>query len=273
MADLDPQDYYDEFAEREWERLERDPVTRLEFENTVAYLDEFLPPSGRVLDAGAGAGRYTVWLAERGFEVEHLDVSAEQVRIARRKVTERGQTDRVTCQQGDVRHFPFADDSFDAVCCLGGPLSHVMGESGRAAALSELRRVAAPDAPVFISVISRFAMLRDILKFSLETSHGLLEPIAADGDYTAERVAEHADGEGWAECHGFRVDEFETVLREAGFEIERLVGLENVANRMKDELKGADSAALEDVRAVVRMLREDRTAVDFSEHMLAVCRA
>jgi hypothetical protein len=143
----------------------------------------------------------------------------------------------------------------------------------RATAMRELRRVATPDAPVFVSVISRFAPLRDIMKFSLESSHGLLAPIAEDGKYTEERVAEHADGEGWAECHFFRAAEFESELQDAGFAVEKLVGLEGVANRMKPELEDASDEAVESVREVVRMLREDRAVVDFSEHMLAVCRA
>ena len=275
MADLDPQRYYDEFAEGEWERLDRDPVTRMEFDNTVDYLAENLPDSGRILDAGGGAGRYTVWLAERGddYEVEHLDLSTEQVRIAREKASERGVGERVACRQGDLRDLPFADDEFDAVCCLGGPLSHVVDEAERERAMTELRRVADPGAPVFVSVIGRLAMLRDVLKFCLADEHELLAPIAADGDYTAERVVEYADGEGWAECHGFRAEEFEEELEGAGFEVETLVGLENVANRMKLELEDADEAAVESVREVVEMLREDRTAVDWSEHMLAVCRA
>ncbi|WP_158056283.1 class I SAM-dependent methyltransferase [Halorussus halophilus] len=275
MADLDPQQYYDAFADGEWERLERDPVTRLEFENTIDYLAENLPDSGRILDAGGGPGRYSVWLAEQGaeYEVEHLDLSAEQVRIAREKISERGVESQVNCQQGDLRTLPFEDGKFDAVCCLGGPLSHIVDESEREQAMAELRRVAKSGAPVFVSVIGRFVMLRDILKFTLDSSHGLLSPIAADGDYTAERVEKFAGGDGWAQCHGFRAAEFERELEEAGFEVETLVGLENVASRMKHELEDADEEALESVQEVVEMLREDRTAVDFSEHMLAVCRA
>ncbi|WP_267879586.1 hypothetical protein [Haladaptatus cibarius] len=42
---------------------------------------------------------------------------------------------------------------------------------------------------------------------------------------------------------------------------------------MKTELEDADEEAVESVREVVTMLREDRTVVDFSEHILAVCRA
>jgi len=272
-ADLDPERYYDEFADGEWERLDRDPVTRMEFDNTTDYLADRLPDSGRILDAGGGPGRYACWLADRGYEVEHCDLSDEQVAIAREKVAERGLGDAVTCRRADLRELPFEADSFDAVCCLGGPLSHVVDGGERATAMRELRRVARPDSPVFVSVIGRLAMLRDILTFSLDEAHGLLAPVADDGDYTADRVAELADGEGWAECHGFRADEFETELTDAGFDVETLVGLENVAARMKRELSAADDEAVADVRRVVRGLREDRTAVDVSEHMLAVCRA
>ncbi|WP_327052246.1 class I SAM-dependent methyltransferase [Halomicrococcus gelatinilyticus] len=273
MTDLDPREYYDEFAEGEWERLDRDPVTRMEFENTVDYLDRYLPDAGRVLDAGGGAGRYACWLAERGYDVTLVDLSSEQVAIAREKADERGLVDRVTAERGDVRDLDFDDDGFDAVCCLGGPLSHVVDDVERATATAELRRVARDGAPVFVSVIGRLAMLRDVVKFDLERSSGLLAPIAEDGDYTAERVERHADGEGWAECHGFRADEFEAELTAAGLAVERLVGLETVASRMKRELADADPDAVADVRAVVELLREDRAAVDWSEHILAVARA
>lgn len=290
MSDMEPSAYYDQFGEREWERLDRDPVTRMEFENTVDSLDRHLPESGHVLDVGGAAGRYALWLAERrrrttsdcsskpmdsgvGHDVTLVDVSETQVELARENAAERGLGDSITAEQGDVRDLRFPEEEFDAVCCLGGPLSHVVDDEERATAMRELRRVAVPGAPVFVSVISRFAPLRDIVKFSLESSHGLLVPIAEDGKYTAERVDEHDDGEGWAECHFFRAQEFEAELEEAGFAVETLVGLEGVANRMKPELEDASDEAVESVRELVRLLREDRAVVDYSEHMLAVCRA
>jgi ubiquinone/menaquinone biosynthesis C-methylase UbiE len=42
----------------------------------------------------------------------------------------------------DLTHFP--DQCFDAVLCLGGPLSHVVEEMARRRAVAELRRVAKP---------------------------------------------------------------------------------------------------------------------------------
>src|SRR6056297_3340896 len=104
--DMDPQSYYDEFGEDEWERLDRDPVTRMEFENTTDYLAEYLPDAEsqgdsagdtdsdsdttQILDVGGAAGRYACWLAERGYDVTLVDLSPEQVELAREKATERG---------------------------------------------------------------------------------------------------------------------------------------------------------------------------------------
>ncbi|WP_458206058.1 class I SAM-dependent methyltransferase [Haladaptatus sp. NG-SE-30] len=106
LAKTDPANYYDRLAEGEWGRLEATFKNSLEFESTTDYLDQYLPASGRVLDAGGAAGRYSVWLAEQGYDVTLLDLSAEQVAIARERVAEHGLEDRVTVQQGDIRDLP-----------------------------------------------------------------------------------------------------------------------------------------------------------------------
>jgi ubiquinone/menaquinone biosynthesis C-methylase UbiE len=273
MTDMDPREYYDEFADGEWNRLEANPVSRLEFENTIEYLENYVPGSGHVLDAGGGAGRYTIWLAERGYDVNLVDLSAEQIRIAREKADEYGVSERITARQGDIRDLPFGSKKFDAVCCLGGPLSHIVSSEERERALSELRRVARDGAPVFVSVIGRLATLRDIIKHVPEKSHGLLVHLAETGDYTAKAVAEYASGEGWAECHFFRAAELEADLSESGFAVETVAGLEGPASNMQRELGEASEEARESVRELARALGEDRVVADFSEHILAVARA
>ena len=271
-TDMDPESHYDEFSDKEWDRLRSNPVTRLEYENTIDVLSEELPPEGEVLDAGGGPGRYSLWLADRGHRVQHLDISAEQVKIAKRKAKDRGLDDQINCRKGDIRDLPFKTERFEAVCCLGGPLSHVPDPEQRRNAAEELARVAGPDAPVFVSVIGRLTAIRDGIKHGLEDHPELIPEIARTGDYTQELVAEY-DAEGWAECHFFRADELEAELTRAGLTVERLVGLEGPASVMEPELKDASPDAIDAVREVVRMLRDDRTVADLSAHILAICRA
>ncbi|MGM0718492.1 MAG: class I SAM-dependent methyltransferase, partial [Halobacteriota archaeon] len=158
--DMTPEQFYDEFASSEWERLQSNPVGRFELENTISALESHLPDGGTMLDAGGGPGRYSVWLAEHGFDVEHLDVSREQVRLARKHAADHGVGDRVSCRKGDIRDLQFDDERFDAVCCLGGPLSHVLDVDARETAVNELARVAALGAPVFVSVIGLLNAIR-----------------------------------------------------------------------------------------------------------------
>lgn len=267
----EPGAYYDAFGEGEWERLDRDPVRRLEFRGTVDALDEHLPAGGRVLDAGGGPGRYAIWLADRGHEVQHCDLSAEQVRIAREKAGEHGVADAVECRQADLRALPYPDDSFDAVCSLGGALSHVLAESERETAVDELVRVARPGAPVVVSVIGLLGAVVYAIRHATDQAE-ILPELLATGDYTADLLARHG-ADGWAEAHYFRVAEFESLLSSRGLAVERIVGLEGPATATRPELEAADEDARAAVRAVVGSLRDDRAAAEFSEHVLAVARA
>lgn len=273
MTDMDPQVHYDADPAAEWDRLEVNPVTRLEFENTVRELRQALPEEGHVLDAGGGPGRYAIWLAEQGHDVTHCDLSPELVAFARRKVRESSVDGRVTCGRGDVRALPYEADAFDAVCCLGGVLSHVLDAEERARALGELRHVARPGAPVVVSVIGRVASMQYRLKEAAPQKAGLVGHLAKTGDYTQAAVDRYADGDGWAACHFFRTDELERELDDAGFDVERVVGLEGIASNMGPELSAAPPEVVDHVREVVRRTRTDPTMADLSEHFLTVARA
>lgn len=273
MTEMDPISYYDADPEREWDRLAESPTGRMEYENTLRELERALPLEGRVLDAGGGPGRYAIHLAEAGLDVVHCDLSGELVAFARRQVRAAGVGDRVTLGRADVRSLPYGDGAFDGVCCLGGVLSHVLDADERARAIGELARVADDGAPVVVSVIGRLAAMRFRLKEVEPDSAGLLGHLAETGDYTAEAITEFGDGEGWAECHFYRVAELESELSDAGLDVERVVGLEGVASNMAPELREAPDEVLEHVRDVVRRTRSDRAVADTSEHFLAVGRA
>ena len=59
--------YYAATVRKEWNRLAKNPYSRLEYDTTVHFLEKYLPRKGRILDAGGGPGRYTIELARRGY--------------------------------------------------------------------------------------------------------------------------------------------------------------------------------------------------------------
>ena len=275
---LDVAAFYDQYGEREWERLDRDFHHRLEWEATVEYLEQQLPESGHVLDAGGGAGRYTVWLAERGHDVTLFDLSERQVELAREKVREHGVADRVTLARADVRALPALGDSFDATLCLGGPLSHVLDGDDRERAVGELRRVTAPGAPVFVSVMGLMASVTRMMRHAgtlpaEDDEFELLPHIVRTGDYDDD-LLERFDREPTVQqMHLFRADEFEELLAAGGLAVETLAALEGPFSQRRQDLDALSERDRSVVRETLDLVREDRHVVDHSAHMLAVCRA
>src|SRR5262245_24199347 len=48
-----------------------------------------------VLDAGAGAGRFSLWLAARGLRVTHYDISSSMIDVARDQAERQGVSENV----------------------------------------------------------------------------------------------------------------------------------------------------------------------------------
>jgi SAM-dependent methyltransferase len=118
------------------------------------YLRRFVGAGDRVLDVGAGPGRFTIDLARAGAEVVVADVSAKQLELNREKLREAGLEERVLERVVvDVCDLsPFADGTFDATVCYGGPLSYVLDRAP--GAVAELCRVTRPGGHVLVSVMS-----------------------------------------------------------------------------------------------------------------------
>ncbi|MFQ3295413.1 MAG: SAM-dependent methyltransferase [Halobacteriales archaeon] len=275
----DPRAFYNEYGQREWNRLDRDFFHRLEWEATINQLDGTLPDPGastRVLDVGGGAGRYSIWLANRGYDVVLAEPSESQRDLARKKTADRGVADRVEIHAGDLRTLGYRKDAFDATCCLGGPLSHILDANGRWAATEELQRVTAPGSPVFVAVMGLLGMvLLSAQQAGSDDADSLraMPDLVADPDYDAEFRRQHPLAPLMADTHFFRREEFVHLLERAGFTVSDVAGLEGVASPRGPDPDKLDDAARDAIRTVNDRLRTDPTMADISLHMLAVCRA
>jgi SAM-dependent methyltransferase len=89
---------------------------------------------GRVLDVGCGAGRVSLHLQNRGFDVVGIDVSALSVQIARR----RGAVD---ARVGTLDTAVEAGERFDTILLLGNNLGLLSGEREGRRILRKLARL------------------------------------------------------------------------------------------------------------------------------------
>ncbi len=227
MTDSQVKEYYSSQVHAEWRRLVKNPYHRLELDTTLHFLEKYLPPSGLVLDAGGGPGRYTLELAKRGYDVVLLDTTQAELDFAHRMVRRKGIRNRVseiTC--GSIVDLSrYSDATFDAVVCTGGPLSHVLDPADRQRAISELVRVAKPGAPLFVSVIGKLAVLVVILlesQVELDMPH--YEKFRDSGEYLGEH--------GFTACHFYLPEELKQDFTRQDVQILELVGLEGLSSHM-----------------------------------------
>jgi ubiquinone/menaquinone biosynthesis C-methylase UbiE len=262
--------YYTELAEGEWDRLERNPYHRLEFDTTMYFLRKHMPARGVVLDAGGGPGRYTVELAKLGHDVVLLDLTPKMLEIARGRIEEAGVGDRVKqVLEGSAEDLSvFETGSFDAVLCLGGPLSHLVHGERRLNAVKELIRVAGPGAPIFASVISRLAMCMNSIVYlwpEMKDNLDLYRQYTTTGQYLG--------GYGFAPCHFYTPEELRGEF-EGRAQIIEMVGLEGMFSSHEERYNEVHALGEYNELLWETHLRTctHPSIVGVSEHFMIVCR-
>jgi 2-polyprenyl-3-methyl-5-hydroxy-6-metoxy-1,4-benzoquinol methylase len=152
--------YFDTLGEREWERLEATYQGRTSFAIHRRALESHVRAGMRVLDIGAGPGRFAIDLITHGATVTVADLSPVQLELARRRLEERGLAGHVEgFHQLDVLDLrAFDDGSFDVVVCFGGVVSYT--KERHPEALRELARVVRTGGIVMLSVMSLYGTMQ-----------------------------------------------------------------------------------------------------------------
>ncbi len=155
--------YYDTLGEAEWTRLTDTVRGRVSLEVHRRFLRRFVAPGARVLEVGAGPGRFTLELAVLGARIVVTDISAVQLALnethLRGTEAEGSVERRELLDVCDTTRHP--DQAFDVVVAFGGPLSYAFERTDEA--LRGLLRVLAPGGTVVASVMSLLGTWRQFL--------------------------------------------------------------------------------------------------------------
>lgn len=235
-------DFYNKYGEREWNRLAENAYSKINFLLHMHFIEKHLHKGMRILDAGCGAGRFSIEFAKRGCKVTLFDISDEQLKIAKEKINEAKVTENIEgIFQGDIRDLSqFKNEQFDMVVCYGAPLSYVL--ENREKAILEFNRVLSKSGFLFVSVNNKWGILKMLLgnkypDFFNNPEYWYIDKVMKTGDLPKhEKVNQPAR-------HFFEAVELNNLIMENGFDKISLGGspcfscgnLQSVEELCKDE--------------------------------------
>ncbi len=104
----------------------------------------------RILEVGAGTGRYSVSLAKEGYEVEALEYTEHNLEIMNKKIVEEGLCNIRTHHGTALDLSRFEDESFDMTLVLG-PMYHLYTKEDKQKAMAEAIRVTKKGGYIFVA--------------------------------------------------------------------------------------------------------------------------
>lgn len=267
--------YFDEFGAREWDRLERRPMDRVSLEIHRRLLARLVKRGDRVLEVGAGPGRFTIQLAELGARVTVVDVSSRQLDLNRERVGAAGREAAVVAREpADVVDLSRFDDSaFDVVTAFGGPLSYVFDRAGDG--LEQMLRKVRRGGFVAFSVMSRWGALRmalaGVLDFERQGQAELNRHVIETGDLTG-RNARVPGMRLPHECHLFTWSEVQALLRGRPCEVVESTACNYLSVNLGDLLAGLDDALWQRVLDWEETVCRSPALLDAGTHTLVAVR-
>lgn len=144
--------YYSNYDEES--RLIKDNAHRVEFDMTNYVLEMYIKPNSRMLDIGAGTGRYTFYYALKGVSVFAMDLVEKHVEILNNKLSKFKNIEIKVAQGNALDLSRFEEGEFDSVLCMG-PLYHLEDQKEQYKCLSECKRVLCQNGILAVAYINK----------------------------------------------------------------------------------------------------------------------
>lgn len=234
----------------------------VEYLTTMRYIERYLHPGMRILEVGAGTGRYSHTLARKGYRVDAVELVEHNIEVFRAN-TQSGEC--VSVIQGDARDLSAYESNTYDMTLLLGPMYHLFSEEDKLKALSEAIRVTKKGGIIFVAycgneaTILQFCFLRGM--YMDPKYRSLIDPVTFKAD---------SDPVELFELH--RPEEIDALR--AHFPVTQLhfVASDGYANYIRPQLAQMDEELYQSYLRYHFATCERRDMVGYSNHILDIFR-
>lgn len=132
--------YYNKFNE---EKRLNSKHGQVEFLTAIKYINEYIKDNDKIIDIGAGTGKYSKYFYDKGYDVTAVELVKHNLRQIEKK--------NIKCFLGNATNLKkIKDNSYD-ITLLFGPLYHLISTEDKLKALFEAKRITKPNGYIFIS--------------------------------------------------------------------------------------------------------------------------
>lgn len=148
------ENYYNNYDEDS--RLIKNKAHMVEYITTTKYIEKYLKKGDRILEVGAGTGRYSINYAQKGYQVDSIELVNKNLEILKSKITKNM---NIKAMQGNCLNLNmYKENTFDITLVLG-PMYHLYEDADINNAIEEVIRVTKPGGKIFLAFISSDAIV------------------------------------------------------------------------------------------------------------------
>ena len=120
----------------------------VEFVTTMYYIEKYLKNGDKVLEIGAGTGRYSHAIAQKGYNVDAIELLERNIDVFKINTVD---GEKVTIRQGNAVDLSCIKDNTYDITLLLGPMYHLFTVEEQRKALEEAVRVTKHGGKVFVA--------------------------------------------------------------------------------------------------------------------------
>lgn len=180
----------------------------------------------KIVDIGAGTGRYSVALAAEGYDVTAVELVKYNLGILKQKGA------NVKAYQGNALKLKrFADNSFD-LTLLFGPMYHLHSDADQIQALSEAKRVTRPGGIIMVAYVMNDY---SVIKYGFMEDH--IAERVQNGELTEDFQIRHNEDELYDYV---RLEQIDALNRAVGLKRELIIAPDGPADYIRPVLNAMD---------------------------------